>query len=98
MDPRANIVWATRRSAPSGDGPVFEPHERVSVEEAIAAYTREGALALGARDRGMLREGAVADLVVLAEDPVAVSDPSALAAIDVLATYVGGTRAPLPLP
>jgi predicted amidohydrolase YtcJ len=98
MDPRANLVWATRRSAPSGDGLVFEPHERVSVEEAIAAYTREGSLALGAPNRGVLREGAVADLVVLAEDPVAVTDPSALAAIDVLATYVGGTRSPLPLP
>jgi predicted amidohydrolase YtcJ len=90
MDPRANLVWATERSAPSGDGPVFEPHERVSVEEALIAYTRSGALALGAPDRGVIREGAVADLVVLAADPAAVA-PADLATIPILRTLVDGT-------
>lgn len=93
MDPLANLVWATRRSEPSGGGPVFEPHERVSVEEALAASTRSGALALGATDRGIIREGAVADLVVLAADPLTVA-PAHLATIPILRTLVDGIPVP----
>jgi predicted amidohydrolase YtcJ len=93
MDPRPNLVWATERSAPAGDGPVFEPHERVSVEEALAAYTRSGALALGASDRGIIREGAVADLVALAADPVALA-PSDLATVPILRTLIAGRPTP----
>ncbi|PSL37006.1 hypothetical protein CLV49_0611 [Labedella gwakjiensis] len=91
FDPRVGLAWACGRTAPgpSGDGVVFEPEQRVSVEEALVAYTRSAALALGDPDRGVLRVGAVADLVVWDIDPASVH-PTALGSVPVRTTLVGG--------
>ena len=57
----------TRRAV---DGTVLNPDEAVSVDEALAAYTRGAAYAIGREHRsGCLKEGFDADLVVLSGDP-----------------------------
>jgi predicted amidohydrolase YtcJ len=91
FDPRVGLAWACGRTEPGsdGDGVVFEPEQRVSVEEALAAYTRSAALALGDPHRGVLRVGAIADLVVWDADPLSV-DIRDLAAVPVRTTMVGG--------
>lgn len=46
------------------------PEERISVQEALAAYTYQGAYAMHLEDRiGSVREGLQADLLVFDKDP-----------------------------
>lgn len=64
------------------------PIEGLSPEEALRAYTAWAAAATGtADDKGTLRAGKLADLVVLSGSPLDVPD---IGALDVLATMVGG--------
>ena len=64
--------------------------ERLTVEQALRAYTRTAAEAMGtAATTGTLAEGKLADLVVLADDPLEV-DTRAIHGIDVVATLAGG--------
>ncbi|WP_425501176.1 amidohydrolase [Phytoactinopolyspora alkaliphila] len=64
--------------------------EKLTVEEALAAYTTGSAYACRAEGRaGRLAPGTYADLVVLGEDPRRV-DPSDLADVEILATMVAG--------
>jgi predicted amidohydrolase YtcJ len=64
--------------------------EAVSVEQALAMYTRGSAwLSFSEHERGMIRPGLLADWVALSEDPLTV-DPMALRDIRVTATAVGG--------
>jgi predicted amidohydrolase YtcJ len=76
------------RLTPSGR--VYGPAERITAAEALAAYTTGSAAATGAADiKGRLSPGYLADLVFLDQDPTAVPS-SDIAAIQVLATMVGG--------
>jgi predicted amidohydrolase YtcJ len=76
------------RLTPSGQ--VYGPAERITAAEALAAYTTGSAAATGAADiKGRLSPGYLADLVFLDQDPTAVPS-SDIAAIQVLATMVGG--------
>ena len=62
----------------------------VGVADALRMYTRGSAWCTFEEEvKGLLREGAYADLVVLADDPREV-DPAAIAEIDVLLTMTGG--------
>lgn len=71
-------------------GAQYGPDERLSVTEAIRACTVGAAEATGWGGRkGVLARGALADLVVLGDDPHAVATDR-IGAIDVVATYVGG--------
>ncbi|SEE16854.1 hypothetical protein SAMN04488561_0596 [Jiangella alba] len=73
----------------SGGAPVG-PDEAVTVDEALAAYTTGSAYACRVDDvAGSLAAGKQADLVVLGADPRAV-EPSAIAAVPVVATILGG--------
>ena len=67
------------------------PEERITVDEALEAYTRGIAFQAGRPDAGELRPGARADLVLLAEDPRAV-DPMSIGEIEVLGTWKAGER------
>lgn len=71
-------------------GAQYGPDERLSVTEAIRACSVGAAEATGwAGRKGVLARGALADLVVLGDDPHAVATDR-IGAIDVVATYVGG--------
>lgn len=65
------------------------PAQRLSVEEAVAAYTADAAFAsFEERSKGALTEGSLADFVVLSEDPFA--NPEKMRTIKVLGTVLGG--------
>lgn len=71
-------------------GTVWGPSQRVSVDEALHAFTRNGSYAsFEEREKGTLEEGKLADLVVLARDPYR-EDPSTLVTIPVERTMAGG--------
>ena len=68
------------------------PSERLSLGEALRAYTRGSAYAGFAEDRiGALEPGKWADFILIDRDPARV-DPQQLARTQVLETWVGGKR------
>ncbi len=81
----------TRRRAdgsPSLEG--WYPEQRLSVEEALQAYTTGPAFAAGMEDRlGIFKPGYLADLLILDENPFTCT-PEELLNIHPLATMVGG--------
>lgn len=71
-------------------GRVMGEHERIGVQEALEAVTIGGAYMLKMdHEVGSLEAGKLADLVVLAEDPLAI-EPERIGDIHVLGTVVGG--------
>lgn len=67
------------------------PEERLTVEQALAAYTAGVAFQAGDDRGGVLRPGARSDVVLLSADPRAV-EPLEISAIDVLGTWSEGVR------
>ena len=89
LDPLAGIEAAVRRACP-GKRDVFYPEERLSVEEALFGFTVGSAISVGLEHRrGYLLPGYDADYVILDENPLRVK-PTAIGAIGVLATVIGG--------
>ncbi|MFF9126516.1 amidohydrolase [Streptomyces sp. NPDC014889] len=79
-----------RRTA---SGAPIGPHEAVTVQEALRAYTVGSAYAVHEEHiKGTLTRGALADFTVLSDDLLAV-DPTRIAEIGVGATVVGGRLA-----
>ena len=71
-------------------GAVYVPGERISVEEAVRAYTSGSAYAAREEDRlGTLEPGKLADLAVLSQDIFSVS-PDLIGKTHVTMTMVGG--------
>ena len=76
-----------RRTA---SGVPFNPGEAITAQQALYAYTRGSAYASRQEHiKGSIAPGMLADLVVLSEDPTAVS-PERIADVAVLATIVDG--------
>jgi predicted amidohydrolase YtcJ len=76
-----------RRTA---SGAPFNAGEAITASEALRAYTYGSAYASHLEQaRGTIAPGMLADLVVLSDDPTAVS-PAGIGDIQVLATYVDG--------
>jgi len=72
------------------DGGFLNPAERLTPDQALRAFTHGSAYAERAEGRkGTLERGKLADLVVLADDPLSV-DHDAIGEIGVVATVVGG--------
>lgn len=100
-DPIAGLHTAVNRTAAPGDPHAqdhrsrHEPllaHERLSLDQALSAYTREAARAARLDPyAGVLRTGREADLVVLDRDPYAV-ERAELGTLRVTQTYVRGQR------
>jgi predicted amidohydrolase YtcJ len=91
-NPFLGIHAAVTRSRPDGyGGPEgWIPTQRITVEEAVRAYTWGAAYAAGLEDRlGTLTPGKLADLVVLDRD-IFSADPSLIPQTQVLGTMVGG--------
>ncbi|RZJ93655.1 MAG: amidohydrolase, partial [Brevundimonas sp.] len=80
----------TRETIDGANPQGWLPEEKVTVEQALVAYTAANAYAGFQEDRlGKLAPGFLADLVVLGADPFT-ADVETLKEIPVLATYVGG--------
>jgi predicted amidohydrolase YtcJ len=100
IDPLLGI-WAavTRQTLDGGNPAGWYPAQRITVEEALAAYTAANAHAtFGESHRGMLRPGMLADVVVLDRD-LRTMAPETIREAAVRATVVGGQvvfRAPPP--
>ena len=89
MAPRcsASTTWST--SGRRAGGPSIRA-EALTAEEAIRCYTLHSArAAFREGDLGSLEPGKLADFAVLSADPTAIA-PEGIAAIEVLATVVGG--------
>jgi predicted amidohydrolase YtcJ len=70
-DWRQGVAAAVLRTA-AANGVVYGPEERITVEEAIAAYTSGGAWQDFAEgEKGTVEPGKLADLVVVDGDPLA---------------------------
>lgn len=96
VDPLDGIETAVTRRYPGGKNPdgvedtSWIPAQRLTLPEAVAAYTASGAYLLhDEAERGTIAVGKLADLVVLSRDLFA-TDPLAIHAIDVDMTLVGG--------
>ena len=92
-DPLAAIHVAVNRTAYGASGPEgtvpFLPEQALPLEAAFAAYTSGSAWVNHRDEAGVLRAGAVADLVVLDRDPFA-GEPSQIGAAGVVSTWIEG--------
>jgi predicted amidohydrolase YtcJ len=91
IDPLLGIWAAVARQTLDGANPDgWYPEQRITVEEALTAYTRGNAIGTFAEaDRGMIRVGMLADLVVLDRD-LRTIPPDEIRNTQVQATVVGG--------
>ncbi len=90
----ANVAGTPLDGASQGGarptGAIYVPDERISVADALRAYTVGSAYAAFAEDRvGTLEAGKLADLAVLSQDPFA-ADPESIERTHVTMTMVGG--------
>lgn len=91
FNPWPGVQNALTRQTTEGNPPGgFVPHERISLEDAIRAYTRGAAFA-GHREKteGSLEPGKFADLIVLSQDLFKI-EPTGVSKTEVLLTMVGG--------
>jgi predicted amidohydrolase YtcJ len=88
-DPIAGIHVAVNRVAPGGHARPLIPAERLTLAEALTAYTAGAARVNHADASGRIVPGLLADLAVLGRDPFA-GPAEAIHETRVLATYVGG--------
>jgi hypothetical protein len=80
----------TNPTTPKGAPAYVSPAERLTVEQAVAAYTRGGAYARFSENRiGTLEPGKEADLAVLSQDVFSVR-PEEMGKTRVVMTMVGG--------
>jgi len=83
-------IWSAvvRREMQSGQ--VFAPEERVTVQQALTLYTRNGAyVGFEEHEKGSLESGKFADFIIVDRD-VLRTPPDELKDVQVLSTYVGG--------
>ena len=90
----ANVTGETLDGAAQGGatltGAIYVPEERISVIDAVRAYTQGSAFAAFSEDKvGTLEAGKLADLAVLSQDIFAVP-PESIAKTRVVKTMVGG--------
>ncbi len=79
----------TRRTQ---DGRTIALDQAITAEEALRAYTMEGAIACGqGATRGSIKPGKWADVTVLSADPL-IADPQELPAIRVEMTFLSGNK------
>lgn len=83
----------TRRTLNNEHPEGWVPEQKINVEQALVAYTKNAAYASFDDDiKGTLEVGNLADFVVLNEDLTKV-DPVTIKDIKILATYIGGKKA-----
>ncbi|MBK5278284.1 MAG: amidohydrolase [Bacteroidia bacterium] len=82
----------TRRTLDDKNPDGWVPEQKITVEQALIAYTKSGAFASFEEDiKGTLEQGKLADFVIIDEDITKV-DPIKIRDLKVLQTYVGGKK------
>ena len=91
LDPLLGLYTAVTRQTVQGlPAGGWYPEHRLSVEAALAHYTRDAAFAsFNERDKGTIAPGRLADFVVLSADILAI-EPARLLETRVLLTVMGG--------
>jgi predicted amidohydrolase YtcJ len=91
LDPLQAVYAAVTRATLDGKHPGgWVPEQKVSVAQAIEAYTMGAAYAeFKEKDKGSISTGKLADLVMLSRDPFSVA-PEAIRDLNVAMTIVGG--------
>jgi predicted amidohydrolase YtcJ len=91
LSPLDGIYAAVTRRTLDGKNPGgWVPEQKITVEEALRAYTAGGARAGFQEDRlGILETGRLADFVVLSQDLFRI-DPNEIRDVRVLRTVIGG--------
>jgi hypothetical protein len=90
--PLAGIQVAVTRQMTEGEfRDAWVPEERLTVEQALTAYTSGVSFQAGDERGGVLRPGARSDVVLLARDPRAVT-PLEIESIEVRGTWCDGRR------
>jgi predicted amidohydrolase YtcJ len=86
---RLGLYAATTRKSEDGRTE-FHPEQKLTIEQAIAAYTTGSAFAeFAEKDKGTLAPGMLADFIVLDKDVTAIP-PEQILHTRVLQTVVGG--------
>ena len=91
INPMRGLYACVTRELPEG-GPKggWEPQEKISIEDCIAAYTRGSAYAEFQEDRkGQIIDGKLADIVVLSTD-ITKAAPAEILGTQAIITIVGG--------
>ncbi|WP_282074235.1 amidohydrolase [Maribacter aquivivus] len=82
----------TRRTLDGNNSDGWVPEQKINVEQALTAYTKDAAYSSFDEDiKGTLEPGKLADFVILSENLLQV-EPTTLKDVKVLETYVGGKR------
>jgi predicted amidohydrolase YtcJ len=90
MNPLYSIQVAITRRPPDGSEPAWLPEQRITLEEALRAYTIDGAWLAGREDlTGSIEVGKAADLVLLEKNLFEV-DPMEISRVKVLRTLLDG--------
>jgi predicted amidohydrolase YtcJ len=93
LDPLLTLYAATTRATLDGKYPQgWFPEQKLSIQEAIAAYTVGSAYAeFQEHEKGSIEPGKLADFVLLSQDVLNIA-PTAIRDTQVLATWVGGAQ------
>ena len=82
----------TRRTLDAKNPDGWVPEQKINVEQALRAYTKDAAFSsFDENIKGTLEPGKLADFVILKEDIFQI-DPTSIKDVQVLETYVGGKR------
>jgi len=83
-------IWAAVERKEMNTGDVLAPEERLTIQQALQLYTRNGAY-IGREEgaKGSLEAGKLADFIIIDRDVLHTPAPQ-LKEVQVLATYVGG--------
>jgi hypothetical protein len=93
LDPMLTLYAAVTRATLDGKFPQgWFPEQKLSVQEAIAAYTIGSAFAeFQEQEKGSIEPGKLADMVLLSQDVLTIA-PAAIRDTHVLKTFLGGVE------
>jgi predicted amidohydrolase YtcJ len=91
LDPMQTLYAATTRATLDGKNPGgWFPEQKLTIQEAVAAYTMGSAYAeFQDSEKGSITAGKLADLVILSDDVLSIP-PEKIRDVKVLKTIVGG--------
>ena len=91
LNPMLTLYAATTRATLDGKNPQgWFPEQKLTIKEAIAAYTMGSAYAeFQEKEKGSITAGKLADMVLLSDDVLAI-DAAKIRDVKVLRTWLGG--------